>query len=137
MGKPYQRLGDDLALRIVEFAARVGNVVDAIPDTRLGRHIAGQLIRSGTASVPNYAEACGAESRKDFIHKLGICEKELRESLRWLELTVRARLLPQSRLSLLLDECDQLIAIIVKSISTAKSRQKEKIQIVNPDENTP
>ncbi len=137
MGRPYQRQGDDLALRIVEFAARIGNVVDALPDTRLGRHVAAQLIRSGTASVPNYGEACGSESRKDFVHKLGICEKELRESLRWLELTVRAGLLSQSRLSLLLDECDQLIAIIVKSIATAKSRQKEKTQTMTPDDIAP
>ncbi len=123
MTERVKRVGDDLALRLVEFAARIGKVVDAIPDTRLGRHIAGQLVRCGTAGAPNYAEARGAESTKDFIHKLGICLKELRESQCWLELIVRAELLPEERLNQLIDESDQLIAIIVKSIATAKSRR--------------
>jgi four helix bundle protein len=115
-----KRTGDDLAVRLIEFAARIGKVVDALPETRLGRHIAGQLVRCGTAGTPNYAEARGAESKKDFVHKLGICLKELRESHCWLELIVRAELLPETRLNPLLDECDQLIAILVKSVTTAK-----------------
>lgn len=114
------RLGDDLAKRLVDFAARIGHVVDALPDTRLGRHIAGQLVRCGTAGAPNYAEARGAESRRDFIHKLGICQKELRESQSWLELIISAGLLPETRLHSLLDESDQLIAIMVRSIASAK-----------------
>jgi four helix bundle protein len=125
MGKRRKRMGDDLAHRLIKFAARIGKVVDAIPDTRLGRHIAGQLVRCGTSPAPNYAEARGSESKKDFIHKMGICEKELRESQCWLELITCAELLPESRLSPLLDESDELIAIIVKSIATAKTgRQK-------------
>ena len=123
MAERVKRVGDDLAQRLVEFAARIGKVVDALPDTRLGRHIAGQLVRCGTAGAPNYAEARGSESTKDFIHKLGICLKELRESQCWLELIVRAELLPETRLNQLIDESDQLIAIIVKSIATAKSRR--------------
>ncbi len=123
-GRP-KRIGDDLAQRLIEFAARIGKVIDALPDTRLGRHVAGQLVRCGTAGAPNYAEARGAESKKDFIPKLGICLKELRESQCWLELIVRADLLPESRLNQLLDESDQLIAIIVKSIATAKTRKQE------------
>ncbi len=75
-----KRSGDDLEERLLEFAARIGKVVDALPNTRMGRHIAGQLVRSGTSPAPNYSEACGAESKKDFVHKLGICLKELRES---------------------------------------------------------
>jgi len=123
MAERVKRVGDDLAQRLVEFAARIGKVVDAIPETRLGRHVAGQLVRCGTAGAPNYAEARGSESTKDFIHKLGICLKELRESQCWLELIVRAELLPEARLNPLIDESDQLIAIIVKSIATAKSRR--------------
>jgi len=107
----------------VEFAARIGKVVDALPDSRLERHIAGQLVRCGTAPAPNYAEARGAESKRDFVHKLGICLKELRESQCWLELIIRSELLPKERLTQLIDECDQLIAITVKSISTAKSHK--------------
>ena len=64
---------EELADRLLDFASRIGKVVDALPETRLGRHIAGQLVRRGTSPAPNYEEACGAESRKDFIRKLGIC----------------------------------------------------------------
>jgi len=125
MAERPKRIGDDLAERLIEFAARIGKAVDALPDTRLGRHVAGQLVRCGTAGAPNYAEAHGAESKKDFIHKLGICLKELRESQCWLQLIVRADLLPVARLTQLLDESDQLIAILVKSIATAKTRKQE------------
>ena len=69
------RRGIDLEDRLLDFAARVGKVVNALPDTRLGRHIAGQLVRSGTSAAPNYAEACAAEGKRDFIHKLGIALK--------------------------------------------------------------
>ncbi len=72
--------GEDISERLLDFAARIGQVVDALPDTRLGRHIAGQLVRSGTSPAPNYEEARAAESRKDFVHKLSIGLKELRES---------------------------------------------------------
>ncbi len=125
MGERRKRKGDDLARRLIQFAARIGKVVDAIPDTRLGRHIAGQLVRCGTSPAPNYAEACGSESKKDFIHKMGICEKELRESQCWLKLIACAELLPESRLSPLLDESDELISIIVKSIATAKTGEQQ------------
>src|SRR5262245_63229501 len=109
-----QLLSEQLEDRLLSFSARVGTVVDALPDTRLGRHVASQLVRSGTSPAPNYAEACGAESRRDFVHKLGICLKELRETRGWLRLTLRAALLPAKRLNSLLDECNQLISIIAK-----------------------
>ncbi len=84
---------NELQERLLDFAVRIGAVVDALPKTRLARHIAGQLVRSGTSAPPNYAEACGAESKKDFVHKLGICLKELRESCVWLRLILKSRLL--------------------------------------------
>jgi four helix bundle protein len=90
-----ERRGDELEDRLLDFAARVGKVVDALPDTRLGRHIAGQLVRSGTSPAANYAEACAAESKRDFIHKLGITLKELRESRVWVKLILKADLLPE------------------------------------------
>lgn len=121
-----KRTGEELAERLLEFAARTGDVVDALPDTRLGRHIANQLIRSGTSPAPNYAEACGAESKRDFIHKLGICLKELRESCCWLQLIIRCKLLSKSRMDPLLNECSQLCSIIAKSIVTAKTRGASK-----------
>ena len=120
MAERRERKGDDLAQRLIALAVRIGNVVDALPDVRLGRHVAGQLIRCGTAAAPNYAEARGAESRRAFVHKLGVCLKELRESQCWLTLVVSSKLLPERRLTPLLDECDQLTAIIVKSIATAR-----------------
>jgi four helix bundle protein len=79
----------------------------------LGRHIAGQLIRCGTAAPPNDEEGCAAESKDDFIHKLSICLKELRESHVWLRMIVAARLLPDRRMSGLLDECGQLATSLV------------------------
>jgi four helix bundle protein len=118
------RRGDELAERLIDFAARIGKVVDALPDTRMGRHVASQLVRCGTAAAPNYAEACGAESRKDFVHKLSISLKELRESRCWLQLITKSELLPQERLFGLLDECVQLIAILVKSVVTAKANAR-------------
>jgi four helix bundle protein len=115
---------DELSERLIEFAVRIGNVCDALPDTRLGRHIAGQLVRCGTSPAPNYAEACAGESRGDFVHKLGICLKELRESHVWIKITIRGQLLPGQRLSDLCDECGQLCNIIGKSISTAKENER-------------
>ena len=115
--------GEDLEERLLEFAARVGLLVDALPDSRLGRHIAGQLVRRGTSPAPNYAEACAAESKRDFMHKLGIALKELRESGSWIKLILKAELLPEPRLSPLLDEVGQLCNIVGKSIVTAKANQ--------------
>src|ERR1043165_3033499 len=95
---------EELAERLINFAARIGNVVDALPDTRLGRHVAGQLVRCGTSPAPNYEEACAGESRPDFIHKLKIALKELRESRYWLKLIVKSGLLANDLLADLVDE---------------------------------
>ena len=116
-----KRKGEDIEERTLSFAARIGKVVDALPETRLGRHIAGQLIRSGTSPAPNYAEACAAESKNDFIHKLGIVLKELRESCVWIKLITRSELLPIPQMAPLLDECEQLGRIIGQSLITAKA----------------
>ena len=120
-----ERRGEDLEDRLLDFAVRAGKVVDALPDTRLGRHVAGQLVRSGTSPAPNYAEACAAESKRDFIHKLGIALKELRESRSWIRLIVKADLLPEPRMAPLLDEAQQLCNIVGKSIVTAKANQEQ------------
>ncbi len=112
---------DDLSERFLECAVRVGRVVDVIPESRLGRHISGQLVRCGTASGPNYEEGCAAESPKDFIHKLRIALKEMRETRFWLRLLIRAELVPKSRLDELVQETDELCRILGKSILTARS----------------
>ncbi|PSQ97193.1 MAG: four helix bundle protein [Bacteroidetes bacterium SW_11_64_17] len=106
--------------RLVDFAVRIGNVADALPDTRLGNHIAGQIVRSGTSPAPNYAEGCAAESRRDFAHKLSISLKELRETKTWLRIVRKADLLPAQRLRAITDEADQLCAILSRSIHTSQ-----------------
>src|SRR5215468_2448042 len=94
---------EQMVERLISFAARVGNVVDSLPDTRMSRHIATQFIRSGTSPAANYEEACAAESRADFIHKLAICLKELRESRCWIRMIIKTEMLPQQRVRDLLD----------------------------------
>ena len=81
-------------------------------------------MRSGTSPAPNYEEACAAESRADFAHKLSICLKELRESRCWIRLIIKTEMLTEHRMGELLDECNQLCNIIAKSIVTAKDNRK-------------
>ena len=103
-------------------AVRVLNVTEALPNTKAGNHIAGQLVRSGISPAPNYGEAQSAESRRDFVHKMKICLKELRESLIWLRIIDRDRLCPPERLSDIIEESDELIAIFVASVKTAEAK---------------
>ena len=110
---------EQLSERILDFAVRVGKVIDALPDTRLGRHVAGQLVRCGTSPAPNYEEACAAESPADFVHKLRICLKELREFRMWLRLITRSKMLPNRKVAALLDESEQLCNIMGQSVVTA------------------
>ena len=117
---------EKLADRLLNFAVRIGKVVDALPDTRLGRHVAGQLIRCGTSPAPNYDEACAAESPRDFVHKLAIVLKELRESRVFLRFIIRAELLPAQKMGDLDSEVTQLCNIIGKSIVTAKDNAVKK-----------
>ena len=114
----------DLKDRLVEFAVRVINVVEALPETRAGKHVACQLVRSGTSPAPNYGEAQAAESRKDFIHNMKIALKELRETYIWLQIIERKPLCPPERLKNISNECNELIAIFVKSIQTAESNSE-------------
>ena len=114
----------DLEGRLIDFAVRIIEVGRALPKTRVGNHIAGQLVRCGTSPAPNYGEAQGAESRSDFIHKMKVCLKELRETRVWLVMIVRAGLVkPASKLDSLIDENNQLISIFVKSIQTARDKK--------------
>jgi four helix bundle protein len=108
--------------RLIDFAVRIGNVADALPETPLGQHIANQILRSGTSPAPNYSEGCAAESRRDFAHKLSISLKELRETKTWLRIIRKADLLPAERLGRITDETDQLCAILSQSVHTAKQK---------------
>jgi four helix bundle protein len=117
---------DELSDRLLEFAARAGRVADALPATRLGNHIANQMVRSGTAPGAHYEEGRAAESRKDFVHKLGLSLKETRETRYWLRLISKSQLLPDGRMAELLDEASQLCRILGQSIVTAKDNGSRK-----------
>ncbi|MBI5385284.1 MAG: four helix bundle protein [Verrucomicrobia bacterium] len=117
---------DELSKRLWHFAARVAKTVDKLPDTRVGRHVAGQLVRCGTSAPPNYDEGCAAESRADFIHKLSVALKELRETRGWLYFVTLYGLLPAGRVAPDLDECDQLKRIIGQSVATASGGSDRK-----------
>ncbi len=123
---------EELSERLWQFAARVGKVVDALPDTRLGRHVAGQLVRCGTAAPPNYDEGCAAESRADCIHKLKIALKELKETMGWLRFTVISALLSQRRIASLQGEGHELTKILGRSIVTAKSKRLARRDLPPP-----
>ena len=115
----------DLEERLLEYACLMVRLVEKLPNTRAGNHVAGQLLRSGTAALPNHGEAEGAESRSYFIHKLGVCYKELRETNRWLKLIHRAPLLTDSaELETALRETDELVKIFAASIRTARANAK-------------
>ena len=117
----------DLEERLINFSVRIVRLVEFLPESKTGNHIRGQLLRCGTAASPNYAEARDAESRADFIHKLKIVLKELRETKVWLTLILRAEIVfPNNRLEPLLQECDELISIFVKSVKTAKLKSNIK-----------
>jgi four helix bundle protein len=109
--------------RLIDFAVSIIGVVEGLPATKAGNHIAGQLIRSGTSPAPNYGEAQGAESHKDFIHKLKISLKELRETMIWLKIIDRKQLGNPADVRHTINECDELISIFVKSTKTADSNR--------------
>jgi len=117
--------GDDIEERLISFAVRVIKLCDQLPKTLAGQHIAGQLLRSGTAPAAHYAEARGAESTNDFVHKLKICLKELNEARIWLKIIARSEMLPESRLASLAEECDELCRIINASIKTTLAKNAQ------------
>jgi len=111
----------DIEERLIDFAVRIIRTAESLSKTKAGNHIAGQLTRCGTSPAPNYGEAQSAESIADFIHKMKVCLKELRETRVWLLMIIRAYLIkPESKLKPLIDENNELISIFVKSINTAK-----------------
>lgn len=113
----------DLEERLLDYAIRIIRLVDALPGTRTGKHVADQLLRCGTSPLANHGELQGAESRRDFIHKLGICLKEIREARRWLRLVHRVPLLPPGKIDPLLGETEALIKIFSTSIRTAEKNK--------------
>jgi four helix bundle protein len=122
----------DLEDRLIEFAARIADVVEALPKTRAGNHIAGQLVRCGLAPALNYGEAQSAESRDDFMRKMKIVLKELKETRVCLKFIRKKKMiLPETRLDPLCKECEELISIIGKSIETAKKNNTKQATLEN------
>ena len=111
--------------RLVRFGATTCRLGNRLPRTPLGRHVALQLVRSSTSTFANYGEVQSAESRRDFIHKLGICLKELRETCTWLKFIKKTTLLPTESVDPVLRECDELLAILSTSIRTARANARE------------
>lgn len=116
--------GDDIEARLIDFAVRIVKLSDSLPKSYAGRHLANQLLRSGTSAAAHYAEARGAESNRDFVHKLKICLKELNESSVWLRIISRSGIFSPSKLAEISQECIELARIINASIKTAKSRTR-------------
>ncbi len=118
---------ESLDERLLEFAAVCIRVAEQLPASYAGRHVCGQLIRSGTAPMAHHGEAQGGESTEDFIHKMSIALKELRESERWLRLIVRVPLLKEtSKVALAIAESDELQRIFYASIQTARQKSKRR-----------
>lgn len=111
--------GDDLEERLIKFAVRIIRLCEAMPKTVAGRHLSGQLVRSGTSPAFNYGEARAAESPRDFVHKMRVVLKELNESHINLKIILHSELLPESQLENIMDECAQLCRIVNASIQTA------------------
>jgi four helix bundle protein len=109
----------DLEDRLLDFSARIIRLVDALPNTRAANHLAAQLLRCATSPYGNHGEVEAAESRKDFIHKLRICLKELKETRRWLRLAAKSEMLPARKMAAILSETEELIKIFFTSIRTA------------------
>ena len=104
--------GDDIEERLIAFAVRIIKLCEAIPKTVAGKHLSGQLVRSGTSPAFNYGEARGAESKRDFVHKMRVVQKELNESFVNLQIILRSELVSEKKLADIIDECDQLCRII-------------------------
>ena len=120
----FQLKADELEDRLINFAVRLVKLSASLPKSPAGKHIAGQVLRSGTSPAPNYGEARGAESHADFIHKLGIVLKELNETAIWLRIIQRSDLLKSALLTGILEENNELCRIFIASLKTARANKK-------------
>jgi four helix bundle protein len=126
-----QSQADALEERLIDFAVRIVNLSASLPRTAAGKHIAGQILRSGTSPAPNYGEARGAESRADFVHKLRIVLKELNETSIWLRVICRSQMLQDKLLTEIIRENAELCKIFTASLKTARVSEKLRNQIDN------
>ena len=120
-----QSQADKLEERLIDFAVRIVKLSAHLPRTPAGKHIAGQILRSGTSPAPNYGEARGAESHADFVHKLGIVLKELNETSIWLRIIRRSEMLKKELLTDIVAENQELCRIFTASLKTARAKKKQ------------
>jgi four helix bundle protein len=128
---------DEFSERLWDFAVQVAELIERLPDTRVGRHVAGQLLRCGTSSAPNYDESRSAESSRDFVHKLGVATKEMRETRGWLRFIVKLKLPVDAPLPRLIDESEQLLRMLSKSVRTARRRRPPPNPPQSPNPQSP
>ena len=118
-----QSKGDELEERLIDFAVPIIKLSAKLAKTAAGRHVAGQILRSGTSPAPNYGEARGSESHADFVHKLGIVLKELNETSIWLRIIQRSEMLKKELLTGIVAENRELCRIFTASLKTARTRK--------------
>ncbi len=117
----------DLEERLIDFTIMIIDIVETMPNTKAANHIGGQLLRSGCSPALNYGEAQEAGTKKDFIHKMGICRKELRETKVALKIIIKRPYQEVSNTAeRTLKECSELLAIFSKSIETARKNLNKK-----------
>ena len=114
----------ELEERLIDFAVRIIRLTAHLPKTPAGKHIAGQILRSGTSPAPNYGEARGAESHADFVHKIGIVLKELNETSIWLRVIDRSEMLKKELLTGIIEENRELCRIFTASVTTARANRR-------------
>jgi four helix bundle protein len=131
IGKSSQSKADELEERLINFAVRIIKLSANLPNTPAGKHIAGQILRSGTSPAPNYGEARGGESHADFVHKLGIVLKELNETFIWLRIIEGSELLKPELLAGIMEENKELCRIFTSSLKTARSNRKATSKMEN------
>lgn len=119
-----QTKADELEERLINFAVRIIKLSAKLPKTPAGKHIAGQILRSGTSPAPNYGEARGAESHADFVHKLGVVLKELNETLVWLRIIEQSELLKAELLAGIIEENKELCRLFTSSLKTARTNKR-------------
>jgi four helix bundle protein len=128
--KKLKMTPQELEDRLLVFASRVIDLVEALPKRNApAKHLGGQLLRSGTSPALNYGEVRAAESQDDFVHKMKICLKELRETLVCLKLIKLRKWFPDAKFDPLLSECNELISIFVASLNTVKGRSSPPAKI--------
>lgn len=126
-----QSRANELEERLIDFAVRIVKLSANLPKISAGKHIAGQVMRSGTSPAPNYGEARGAESHADFVHKLRIVLKELNETSIWLRVIERSQLLRTELISDIIGENRELCRIFTASLKTASYVAKPRGQTSN------